>query len=417
MKKILLIFALSCFIFSCNKDDNAPDPMEQNTDDGDIPDPDPDPVMIPVSAICDNGMAGVFPCNNYDLIYRIGLDEFGASEGNDIWGWTDPSSGKEYALMGLDNGTAFVDISNAANPVYLGKLRTQTGNSAWRDIKVYNNYAFVVSEASNHGMQVFDLTRLRNVANPPTSFNADAIYTGFGSAHNIVINTNSGYAYAVGSDTFNGGPHFINIQDPLNPVGEGGYSMDSYSHDAQVVTYTGPDSDYTGREILIGSNENEVVIVDITDKNNPVHISAITYQQTGYTHQGWFTDDQSYFLLGDELDEINFGINSRTILFDFSDLDDPQTVGEYYGPTTAIDHNGYVKGNTFFQANYTAGVRIISLADINNGNLQEIGFFDTHPSNNAASFNGAWSVYPFFNSEHIIVSDINMGLFIIKKKT
>jgi choice-of-anchor B domain-containing protein len=416
MKKLAIFFALICVIYACNKDDNAPDPVEQNTDDGTIPDPDPEPVIIPISANCENGMAGVFPCNNYDLIYRMDLDVFGANRGNDSWGWTDPSSGKEYAIMGLDNGTVFVDITDPENPVYLGKLRTETGNSAWRDVKVYNNYAFIVSEASNHGMQIFDLTRLRNVANPPTIFDTDAVYSGFGNAHNIVINTASGYAYAVGSDTFNGGPHFVNIQDPLNPVGEGGYAMDSYSHDAQVVTYSGPDTDYTGREILIGSNEDEVVIVDITDKSNPTHISAITYPQTGYTHQGWFTEDQSYFLLGDELDELNFGINSRTLIFDFSDLDNPLSAGEYYGPSNAIDHNGYVKGSTFFLANYTAGTRIISLNEIGNGNLQEIGFFDTHPSNDGASFNGSWSVYPYFASEHIIISDINLGLFIIKKK-
>jgi choice-of-anchor B domain-containing protein len=219
---------------------------------------------------CQNGFAGAYPCNGYDLMSRITLSQMSASEGNDSWGWTDPQNGNEYALIGLNNGTAFIDISDPVNPIYLGKLPTATSNSSWRDLKVYNNHVFIVSEAANHGMQVFDLTRLRNVVNPPQTFTADARYTGFGNAHNIVINESSGFAYGVGTSTFNGGPHFVNIQNPINPVAAGGYAMDGYSHDAQVITYNGPDSDYTGREILIGSNENEVVIVDITDKANPI---------------------------------------------------------------------------------------------------------------------------------------------------
>ncbi|MBQ0740160.1 choice-of-anchor B family protein, partial [Aquimarina celericrescens] len=116
----------------------------------------------------------------------------------------------------------------------------------------------IVSEASGHGLQVFDLTRLRNVANPPQTFTADTRYTEFGNAHNIVINEDSGYAYVVGaqrnSGPYKGGPRFINIQDPKNPINPGGLlsgGQGAYTHDAQVITYNGPDSDYTGKEILI----------------------------------------------------------------------------------------------------------------------------------------------------------------------
>ncbi|MCB0464972.1 MAG: choice-of-anchor B family protein, partial [Aequorivita sp.] len=167
---------------------------------------------------CENGTAGAFPCNGIDLLSRLTLNDLGASSGNDSWGWTDPQDGKEYAIMGLSNGAAFVDISDPVNPVYLGKLPAHTDSSTWRDIKVYNNYAFVVSEASGHGMQVFDLTRLRNVTNAPETFTEDAYYGGFGHCHNLVINEDTGYAYAVGTSSFGGGPHFVNIQDPLNPV-------------------------------------------------------------------------------------------------------------------------------------------------------------------------------------------------------
>ena len=256
---------------------------------------------------CENGMAGDYSCNGYDLQSFISLAELDTDRGNDSWGWTDPDNGDEYAIMGVKNGTVFIDISDPINPIYLGKLPTHTDNSTWRDIKVYQNHAFIVSEASNHGMQVFDLTRLKNVSNAPETFTEDAHYDGFGSSHNIVINEETGYAYSVGDNTYSGGAHFIDISDPLNPIAAGGYSDDGYTHDAQVVIYNGPDTDYTGREIYIGSNEDKVVIVDVTDKNTPQHISSVSYSNFSYTHQGWITEDFKYYILGDESDEINFG--------------------------------------------------------------------------------------------------------------
>ncbi len=382
--------------------------------------PDDDDGETPITGFtpCDNGMAGVYPCNGYDLLAQISLNELSAASGNDIWGWTDSDTGKEYALMGLDNGTAFIDITDTENLIYLGKLPTATSSSAWRDIKVFQDHAFIGAEASGHGMQVFDLTKLRNVGSPPVVFSQDARFTGFGNSHNIVINEATGFAYAVGttrSDTYNGGAHFVDINDPKNPIAAGGYGDNGYTHDAQVVSYNGPDADYTGREIFIGANENQVVIADVTEKSNPVAISALNYNNLGYTHQGWFTEDQRYFILGDELDEINDGFNSRTLVFDFTDLDNPVLHTTYLGATSAIDHNGYVNGNDFYLANYTAGMRVLTISDIANRVISEEGFFDTFPANNTASFNGVWSVYPYFESGKIIISDINSGFFVVQK--
>lgn len=425
MKTKLLFVLLLIFAFSCSKIENSnnmlpPDetnidpPNETNDEPGDEIVNDPPDEGVP----CENGMAGVFPCKGYNFLGQIPLSSFDAQSANDIWGWTDTSSGKEYAVMGLNNGTAFIDISDSENLIYLGKLPTATSPSSWRDIKVYQNHAFIVSEASGHGMQVFDLTRLRNVTTTPEIFDADARYTGFGNAHNIVINENTGFAYAVGTsraDAYNGGAHFINIQDPKNPVAAGGYADSGYSHDAQVVTYNGPDTDYSGSEIYVGSNENEVIIADVTDKNNPIEIATVVYPNIWYTHQGWFTEDQHYFILGDELDEYNIGLNSRTLIFDFSDLDNPVLHDTYLGETNAIDHNGYVKGNEYFLSNYTAGVRVLDISGIGAKTIVETGYFDTYPQNDTAAFEGVWSVYPYFDSGKIIISDINSGLIITKK--
>ncbi len=409
MKKLL--FLVLVLVMSCSKKESlfTESPLDEGDDINS---------SILKRTPCENGMASIYPCNGYDLLAKLPLSIFNAASINDVWGWTDDITAKEYVVLGLDNGTAFVDITDTENVVYLGKLPTATIVSSWRDVKVYQNHAFIVSEAANHGMQVFDLTRLRNVTNPPEVFNADTRYTGFGNAHNVVINEATGFAYAVGTarnDAFDGGAHFINIQTPKNPTAEGGYGAGGYSHDAQVVTYNGPDVDYLGKEIYIGANENRVVIADVTDKMNPVEIASINYSNIGYTHQGWFTEGQQYFILGDELDETDFGFKSRTLIFDFSDLDNPVLHHTYLGETSAIDHNGYVKGDEFYLANYTAGIRVLDISGIDGKVITEKGFFDTHPSTNTASFDGVWSVYPYFSSEKIVVSDIKEGLFILKK--
>jgi choice-of-anchor B domain-containing protein len=289
---------------------------------------------------------------------------------------------------------------------------------------VYNNYAFVVADGvGNHGMQVFDLTRLRNVTNAPESFVADVIYTGVGSCHNIVINESEAVAYLVGcSSTNGGGPIFIDISNPMMPSFLGDYTTGGYSHDAQVVTYNGPDSEYIGKEIYIGSNgdggnNDKVVILDVTDKTNVILIADFVYPQIAYTHQAWFTEDQRHLILGDELDEQSFGFNTKTLVFDLTDLDNPILSSTYFGPTAAIDHNGYVKGNEYFIANYRAGMRILDISNINapSDSMTETHFIDTYPANDNANFDGAWSVYPYFSSGNIIISDINGGLFVVRK--
>ncbi len=411
MKKFLFGCLSFFLITACSNSDNGLDPIAPGGGDGGDGSGTPTTSITP----CENGMAGDFPCDGYDLIGQIAPTSFNASGANDSWGWTDPDTGKEYAIMGLNNGTVFIDISDEENLVYLGKLATATVSSSWRDVKVYKDHAFIVSEAAGHGMQIFDLTRLRSVANAPATFDADVLYTEFGNAHNIVINEETGFAYAVGTTTFSGGGHFIDVRDPKNPLAAGGHAANAYTHDAQVVTYTGPDADYTGREIYIGANEDVVAIVDVTDKANPSEIATITYSNIGYTHQGWFTEDQRYFILGDELDEQQVGFKSRTLIFDFNDLDAPSLHYTYLGPTSAIDHNGYVKGDEFFLANYAAGVRVIDISQIDGKNVTEKAFFDTHPETDVAQFSGVWSVYPYFASGKIVVSDMSRGLFVIRK--
>ena len=361
---------------------------------------------------CINGLAaGIYPCENVDLLGILGTNQVGGGDMNDIWGWTDPLDGKEYVILGRTSGTGFIDISDPTNPIYLGNLNTNTTSSSWRDIKVYNNYAFIVSEAGGHGMQVFDLTKLRNVTNPPINFSADALYTGFGNAHNIVINEASARAYGVGTNTASGGLHIVDISNPLNPTILGTFSQDGYTHDAQVVNYIGPDAQYQDREIAFACNVNTVTIVDVTDPTDANLITTEGYSGSAYTHQGWLTEDHRYFVVGDELDEQQSGINTRTYFFNVEDLNNPFLAGTYTASTAAIDHNLYIKDGIAYQSNYSAGLRLLDVANL--PNAEEVGYFDVDPSSDAASFNGTWSNYPYFESGVVAVSHIEEGLFLL----
>lgn len=372
------------------------------------------PSRVSAATPCVAGNAGPYPCRNVDLLAFVPLAAMGCTQGNTVWGWTDPLTGKEYALMGCTNGVSFVDVSDPQNPRYLGRLPTRSNASIWRDIKVYANHAFVVSEAPVHGMQVFDLTQLRNAPSPPGDFTATTLYTGFLHAHSLALNEATGFAFAVGTETCFGGLHMVDVRTPASPSFAGCYSQDGYTHDVQCVVYAGPDLRYRGREICFASNEDTLTIVDVTNKSAPVLLSRTGYVGSAYAHQGWLTEDHRYFLLDDENDEIDFGHNTRTYIWDVSLLDAPPPPVTYTSTTAATDHNLYVRGRYLYQANYRAGLRILDLNDVARGNLTEVAFFDTYPGSDATGFVSAWNNFPFFASGIVLVSSIEDGLFVLR---
>ena len=210
---------------------------------------------------CSGGMAGSYPCDGLTLqsympssTWLKAGDSF--IEAQDSWGWTDTTNNKEYAIVALDVGTVFVDITDPVNPIYVGRLDSHTGSSFWRDVKVYQNHAYIVSDSNgNHGMQVYDLTQLESISSPPNNNLSETNWVTWGTsgsnrgrAHNIVINEDTGFAYVVGVSPYNsGGPVFIDLSSPASPVVVGAYSSGGYCHDAQVVVYNGPDTEHHGK--------------------------------------------------------------------------------------------------------------------------------------------------------------------------
>lgn len=375
----------------------------------------------------------------------------GASFLSDIWGWTSPETGDEYAIVGTSSGPAFARITNPTDPAFLGMIPTtdaDTLRNFWWDIKTFNNHAYITTEVNNAGVAIFDLTKLDGMpevdpGTPQAILQADARYTadGYIRAHNISINEATGFAYLAGvskdpdvDPSFtDDGTIILDLNgDPLAPV-EAGQILNVDSHDAQVVSYAGPDADYTGREIavLFNGTDLEVGFYDVTDKNNIVEISKTTYPGASFTHQGWLTDDEEFLLVGDEEDEL-FGLSdpqnpdlpdtARTYVFDVRDLDAPAFHGFFDSPAASIDHNLFVKGNRVYQAHYTAGIRVLSIDPDGAGiALEEVAHMDTEPripnnnlNHNINIFVGPWGVFPFFDSGSIIASDGLNGLIIMR---
>jgi len=391
------------------------------------PPPPPGPPMAARSHVhCEAGRAADFTCRGVDLLAfmpRADLGLGGTETLNDVWGWTDPQTGIDYAIVGLSNGTAFVSLADPERPVWLGTLPTRSFAATWRDVKVYRDHAFIVADVAAHGMQVFDLRQLRGRGGTGATFRATAEYAGPGlsagggfvltSSHNVAIDTETGFAYAVGTTTCNAGLHVIDVREPARPRFAGCFGETGYVHDAQCVVYRGPDARFAGRELCFNANVGSLSVVDVTDKRDMRLVANVPYAGNQYAHQGWLTEDHRFFLLGDELDELRAGHRARTYVWDVRQVDAPRVIGVHEG-TTSTDHNLYVRGNRVYEANYTTGLRILDASRVAEGRLSEVAFFDTFPESDETGFSGAWSVFPFFASGIVVVSGIGEGLFVLQ---
>ncbi|MFT5223744.1 MAG: hypothetical protein ACI867_002068, partial [Glaciecola sp.] len=247
-----------------------------------------------VDVPCVRGMADVFPCDNIDLLSFVPFEEFyvddattveslGSAELSEVWGWANPETGSEFIVIGMFNGVGFFNVTDPYDPIYLGKINSDTpADMVWYDVKTYENFAIITSESTPFGMMTFDLTRLEDQSGAQ-DWRPDAVYAPNLTAHNVVVNEESGFAYLVGSGTIvgalssaggdiagspvnttvaaepcRGGLHVVDLADPTLPVFAGCFALDGYTHDAQCVIYDGPDTDWTSAEICFAYNENEV---------------------------------------------------------------------------------------------------------------------------------------------------------------
>jgi choice-of-anchor B domain-containing protein len=386
---------------------------------------------------CADGRAGAYPCDGVDFLARIPLEGFSSnpSAANDVWGFVDLNDQREYAIIGLRNGTAVVDVTDPSNPVEVGTI--QGLESIWRDIKVYQfrdqgegrwkAYAYVTTDAAPQGLHIIDLTGL------PERISLAATYRGFASAHNIYISNvdyatgvalpdMTPYAYVLGSNLDLGAFRILALSDPVAPVEvTSPPSGTEYVHDVTsvIITDARASACHPGHnpcEVMVDYNENTVDLWDVTDKANPLMLSSMPYENSAYTHSGWWSRDKKFVFIQDELDEQDIGLNTTVRTVDISDLTRPFVSNVWTGPTRAIDHNGFAKGDRYYISNYRRGLTILDIADPNEP--REAAFFDTFPdpADDGPFFNGAWGTYPYLPSGTILVSDIEGGLFLLREQ-
>ncbi len=389
---------------------------------------------------CVGGNAGGFSCNNLDLVAHMPLDAFSPSqsEGNDIWGHVDLNTGLEYAIIGLRRGAAVVDLSDPENPSQVGLI---SGSSAgWRDIKVYQYfdrtsfewkaYAYVTADGVSDGVTIIDLNDLPNsvslVERNAAVTNSHNVYiSNVDHSLNIAQEGVEASLQLVGANRNSGSFHSYSLEDPATISLSNNQPDNGYTHDGASVLIRDnrvTSNCFNGTEscsVFVDFNEKEFSFWDITDPEDTRMLSTATYSDVTnsnkYVHSGWVTEDTNYVLIHDEFDENRGGLNSTVRVYDISDLTSPFRVGTWTGPTRAIDHNGFVRGNRHYMSNYERGLTVLDITDP--GDPQEVGYFDTFPSSDNASFNGAWGVYPYLPSGLILVSDINSGLYILRDNT
>lgn len=367
---------------------------------------------------CMNGKAGPYPCSGVDMLGRVPLADVGARAGASIWGATESKNHRDIGLMAVNTGVAFVDLSKPRCPTVVGFLPANGQASQWREVRALGDYAVNVSEAQNHGLQVYDMKKLGTTASMEM-LKADVVYKGTDaepvqSAHNVFAHTETNMVYVVGAKSCGGGLHMVDFKDPMNPKFMG-CGPKNYAHDTTCVVYKGPDMEHKGKEICVTYDGEDVgfSVVDVTDKAAPKLLSMTKYEGGAYTHNGWFTEDHAAMLVSDEVDEESTGRNTRTYLFDMTDLDKPKALKPYDWDSKCTDHNVVIQGQRGYYAAYTEGVRILDVSKAITGEVKEVGFFDSNPMDSSVRMNGAWGVYPF-PSGLVLIGDMVSGMFIIK---
>lgn len=387
---------------------------------------------------CIAGKAGEFSCNKLDLLAHVPLATLGNSNshGNDIWGHFDLNDKREYALVGLTNGVSVVEVTDPVNPRVVSFIASQ--NTVWRDLKTYQyfdetrrrwmSYAYVTADAASVGTMILDLNQLPDkvvqVSSETTDTSAHNIYiSNVDYSIGVALSNRTAYMHVAGSDKQGGAFNSYSLANPVNPASVYKNSANSrswYSHDVSSLWITDARREQcvdknNDCDVMLDYNEDEILLWDKTDNAKPFNLARTNYQYVSYVHSGWWTEDRQFISVHDELDEQRYNLNTRVRFFAIDNLRAPELAGEYIGPTPAIDHNGYTRGNRYYISNYERGLVVLDISDPRNP--KEAGFFDTYPIANSASFNGAWGTYPFLPSGNILVNDINSGLYVIRDKT
>jgi len=333
---------------------------------------------------------------NSNTILLAQLDEHGNGY-SACWGYSvfkrEPII-REYAILGCNTGTAFVDITDTANIHEVDFLPGLT--SGWREMKVYSHYAYIVSEATGSGLQIVDLQYLPDSVHLVNTYS----FSGYNRTH--TISQSGPYLYLNGGSYQNGGVFILDLTtNPENPVKRGQWET-FYVHDCRVVNDT-------IWACNIYDPPGTVTVIDATNKDNLQTVTNWVNNPNPFPHNCAVTSDRKYIFTTDETSSPA----GKLKVWNIENLSNITFVTNWQ-PTnisTAIVHNVEIYGNYAVIAHYTAGIRVVNIS--NPASPVEAGWYDTYPANNSTNFAGCWGVF-MFSSGKIIGSDISGGLFVIK---
>lgn len=328
---------------------------------------------------------------SFNMSLIANKNEYNSNLYSAVWGYTAPN-GREYAILGCFNGTAFYDITDTTNITERGFIPGLS--SLWREFKTFGNYAYIVSEANGSGLQVVDLSFL------PDSVSLVNTITFPGYSRTHTISQSGPYLYLNGGD-YNGGGIFIYdvSGNPVNPVKRGEW-FQHYIHDCRVVNDT-----IWAAAIFDGY----VYVVDAVNKDSLRTITNWYNLPNPGPHNTALTDDRKYLFV---TDEINFPPKQLKV-WEVTDLNNPVLKRAWLPPgiDSSIGHNIEIYGNYALLAHYSAGVRLLDITDP--PNPVEIAWYDTYPQDDGYNFDGCWGVY-LFPSGKIAASDRQTGLYVLK---
>lgn len=373
------------------------------------------------AAKCVNGKAAGFPCHKIDLLAHVPITATEGGGVSDVWGWADPETGNEYAILGGAGGVYFYDVTKPMAPVYLGRMLGKPDVALpWVEMEVLNDHLYVVCDLSPCGLQIFDLKRLTGVESAVPIWRPDVVLP-LGTFHTIASNPETNHIFLNGSGTVlpspSGAPIIFDVSVPLAPVPVGVMGENGYAHDSLCVVYKGVDKRFKGNEICFNFNGSDHVvnIYDVTaNPMQPELVGSGTYKSAAYVHSGALTKDQSYLISTDEADETDAGTPSTLYIWDVRNLTKPKMIGSFVAKSATVDHNVYSEEDALYHANYVNGFRILDLADASKAKLEEVAWFDTRPESDQAEFSGAWGAYPYLPSGNVLVGDMGGAFFVVR---
>lgn len=313
------------------------------------------------------------------------------------WGWVSPD-GREYAFLGTYTGTAIIDLN--VSPIReIAHIPGPPASCAYREIKTYKHYAYIVSEGGQ-GVQIVDLSRLPDTAILVRNFNYVNGTRNILRSHTVTLA--DGYLYLNGCANWSlGGVVIFSLHnDPTNPQYVGQFQP-QYIHDSYVRN----DTLYAA---AIYGNSGGLYVVDVRNKANPQVLRFIQYNGSG-THHAWASiNGGRYVFTTDEIGTVN-----NLKVWDLQNLGSgpPYTpLAQYQASPNDIIHNVHGRGHYAYISHYSAGMRVV---DVHNPAAPvEVGWYDSYPGA-SGSFNGCWGVYPYFPSGRWIGSDMQTGLYLL----